>query len=81
MKYCTEISLGDERSTHTSIVGKNRESKRPGDTVQKDDIIAAIEETAAPLRAAIFVSDREGPRIRKGMTVQLDLTPTVRREP
>jgi HlyD family secretion protein len=54
--------------------------KRDGDVVQKDDIIAAVEETAAPLQAAIFVSDREGPRIKKGMTVQLDMTPTVRRE-
>ncbi len=54
--------------------------KREGDVVQKDDIIAAVEETAAPLQAAIFVSDREGPRIKKGMPVQLDMTPTVRRE-
>ena len=54
--------------------------KREGDVVQRDDIIAAVEETAAPLQAAIFVSDREGPRIKKGMPVQLDMTPTVRRE-
>jgi HlyD family secretion protein len=54
--------------------------KREGDVVQKDDIIAAVEETAAPLQAAIFVSDLEGPRIKKGMPVQLDMTPTVRRE-
>jgi HlyD family secretion protein len=54
--------------------------KREGDAVQRDDIIAAVEETAAPLQAAIFVSDREGPRIKKGMPVQLDMTPTVRRE-
>jgi HlyD family secretion protein len=54
--------------------------KRVGDAVQKDDIVAAIEETAAPLQAAVFVSDRDGPRIRKGMAVQLDMTPTVRRE-
>jgi HlyD family secretion protein len=54
--------------------------KREGDVVQKDDIIAAVEETSAPLQAAIFVSDREGPLIKRGMPVQLDMTPTVRRE-
>jgi HlyD family secretion protein len=54
--------------------------KREGDVVQANEVIAAIEETAAPLQAALLVSDREGPRIKKGMTVQLDLTPIVRRE-
>jgi HlyD family secretion protein len=54
--------------------------KRENDKVERDDVIAAVEETGAPLQAVVFVTDLEGPRIKPGMTVQLDMTPTVRRE-
>ncbi len=54
--------------------------KRQGDAVKQGEIIAVLEEESEPLNAAMAVSAAEGPRIRPGMQVQLDLSPVVQRE-
>jgi HlyD family secretion protein len=54
--------------------------KRQGDTVRPGETVAVVEESGAALQAAVFVPAQQGPRVKVGMPVQVDLSPTVQRE-
>jgi HlyD family secretion protein len=54
--------------------------KRQGDAIRQGEVIAVVEESNAELQAALFVDDRDGPRVTNDMPVQIDLSPVVQRE-
>ncbi len=54
--------------------------KRQGDAVRTGETVAIVEESGAALQAAFFVPAQQGPRVKVGMPVQVDLSPIVQRE-